>query len=134
VLVDIGNRCAEEFKRWIPDPFVFAMLLTVLTAATAMVWVGSSPTEVVTAWYEGFWMLLAFGMQMVLILVTGYAIALSPPVTHLIDRLAARISRPGVVYLAVVAVGGMRWDWGSRNKCRCSSRQAWHGLWHNKQR
>jgi len=115
VLVQIGNRCAEEFKRWMPDPFVFAMILTLLTAAMAMVWVGSSPAEVVTGWYDGFWMLLEFGMQMVLILVTGYAIALSPPVTHLIDKLAVRISRPGVVYLSVVAVGGLlvlvSWGW-----------------------
>ncbi len=51
--------------------------------------------EVLTGWYDGFWMLLEFGMQMVLILATGYAIALSAPVARLIDRLALRITRPG---------------------------------------
>jgi len=115
VLVEIGNRCAAGFKRWIPDPFVFAMLLTLLTAAMAMVWVGSSPAEILTGWYEGFWMLLEFGMQMVLIIATGYAIALSPLVARLIDRLALKITRPRSVYLTVLVAGSVldlvSWGW-----------------------
>ena len=115
MLARLGSWCAEEFKRWLPDPFVFAILLTIVTALTAVVWVGASPIEVISGWYDGLWMLLAFGMQMVLILVTGYAIALSAPVAHLIDRLAARITRPGTVYLCVLVAGGLlvliSWGW-----------------------
>jgi short-chain fatty acids transporter len=102
-------------RRWLPDPFVFAVLLTVITGAAASVWVGAGPTEVLTGWYEGFWMLLEFGMQMVLILVTGYAIALSSPVARLIDRLALRVARPTPVYLTVLVGGGLlclvSWGW-----------------------
>jgi short-chain fatty acids transporter len=107
-------RSAEVFKKWLPDPFVFAVLLTVITAAAAMVWVGASPAQVVTGWYNGFWMLLEFGMQMVLIIATGYAIALSPLVARFIDKLALKISRPSTVYLAVL-IGGFLLDlvsWG----------------------
>jgi short-chain fatty acids transporter len=115
MLARIGSWCAEEFKRWLPDPFVFAILLTIATALAAMVWVGASPIEVVSGWYDGLWMLLAFGMQMVLILVTGYAIALSAPVARLIDRLAGGITRPGTVYLSVLVAGGLlvlvSWGW-----------------------
>jgi short-chain fatty acids transporter len=111
----IGSWCAEEFKQWLPDPFVFAILLTIVTALAAVVWVGASPIEVISGWYDGLWMLLAFGMQMVLILVTGYAIALSAPVADLIDRLAAQITRPGTVYLSVLVAGGLlvlvSWGW-----------------------
>jgi short-chain fatty acids transporter len=99
----------------LPDPFVFAVLLTIITGVTAMLWVGASPAEVLTGWYEGFWMLLEFGMQMVLILATGYAIALSPPVANLIDKLALKITRPNTVYLAVLIGGGfltlVSWGW-----------------------
>jgi short-chain fatty acids transporter len=115
MLARIGNVCAESFKRWLPDPFVFAILLTIMTAATAMVWVRATPLEVVSAWYDGFWILLEFGMQMVLILATGFAIALSAPVAHLIDRLARRLTRPGPVYLTVLLAGGLlvlvSWGW-----------------------
>jgi short-chain fatty acids transporter len=91
------------------------VLLTVITAVTSMLWVGAGPVEIVTGWYEGFWSLLEFGMQMVLILATGYAIALSPAVARLIDRLALRINRPGTVYLCVLVVGALlnlvSWGW-----------------------
>jgi short-chain fatty acids transporter len=106
---------ADLVKRWLPDPFVFAVLLTIITAVTAMLWVGAGPVEVLTGWYDGIWMLLEFGMQIVLILATGYAIALSPPVARLIDRLALAISRPGQVYLIVLFGGGLlvlvSWGW-----------------------
>jgi len=114
VLVRISKLSADLVRQWLPDPFVFAVLLTVITAAVAMVWVGASPAQVITGWYNGFWMLLEFGMQMVLIISTGYAIALSPLVARLIDRLATKITRPGSVYLTVL-VGGFLLDlvsWG----------------------
>ena len=115
MLARVGSFCAEEFKRWLPDPFVFAILLTIATAVTAMVWVKATPVEVVSAWYDGFWILLEFGMQMVLILVTGFAIALSPAVAHLIDKLATKLTRPGSVYLSVLIGGGVlvlvSWGW-----------------------
>tara|TARA_B100000508_G_C11434680_1_gene265392 strand:- start:46 stop:1257 length:1212 start_codon:yes stop_codon:yes gene_type:complete len=43
-------------------------------------------------WYEGFWNLLAFTMQMVLILVTGHALATAPAVKRWIQRLASQPS------------------------------------------
>ena len=43
------------------------------------------------------------------------AIALSPPVARLIDRLALRITRPGQVYLTVLVAGELlnlvSWGW-----------------------
>jgi len=115
VLVRLAQLSTEFIRRWLPDPFVFAVLLTVITGLTAMLWVGASPAELLTGWYQGFWMLLEFGMQMVLILTTGYAIALSPPVARLIDHLALKITRPAQVYLAVLVAGGLlnlvSWGW-----------------------
>jgi short-chain fatty acids transporter len=115
VLTRIATQSAEIFRRWLPDPFVFAVLLTIMTATGAMVWVDAGPLDILTGWYDGFWMLLEFGMQIVLILATGYAIALSGPVARLIDRLAARIARPATVYLTVLVAGGLlnlvSWGW-----------------------
>jgi len=111
----IGSLCVEGVRRWLPDPLVFALLLTIATGATAVLWVDATPIDVITGWYDGFWMLLEFGMQMVLILATGYAIALSAPVTRLIDRFAAAITNPGQVYLVVLIGGGLlvfvSWGW-----------------------
>ena len=115
MLARLGNVCAESFKRWLPDPFVFAIVLTIISATAAMIGVGSTLSEVAFAWYDGFWMLLEFGMQMVLILATGYAIALSGPVASAIDKLAGRLTKPGPVYLTVLVLGGLlvlvSWGW-----------------------
>ena len=39
-------------------------------------------------WGNGFWNLLAFTMQMSLILVTGHALARAPAINRLLDRMA----------------------------------------------
>ena len=44
-------------------------------------------------------------MQIALIIVTGFSIALSPQVGRLIDAIARRISTPSQVYFLVVAIG-----------------------------
>ena len=74
----LGQFFAERFRRWLPDSFIFAILLTFLATLLAMIFVGSTPYVVVQSWWKGFWNLLAFAMQMVLILATGYALAISP--------------------------------------------------------
>ncbi len=54
-------------------------------------------------------------MQMVLILVTGYSIALAPIVSKVIDKLAAIAKTPGAVYVSVMVIGGLftliSWGW-----------------------
>jgi hypothetical protein len=55
---------------------------------------GYGPAEVTRwlfkdCWYKGFWGLLAFAMQMCLILVTGYAIAYHPLIYRGLSRLAS---------------------------------------------
>jgi len=39
-------------------------------------------------WYKGFWELLTFAMQMVLILVTGHALASTPAMKKILRRIA----------------------------------------------
>jgi short-chain fatty acids transporter len=90
-------------------------LLTFLAAILAMVFVHVEPFSVVKAWYKGFWTLLSFAMQMILILVAGYAIAISPPASRLIDWLATKIKTPIMVYGTVTLVGCIftliSWGW-----------------------
>jgi short-chain fatty acids transporter len=115
MLRNIGSILSTRLQRWIPEPFVFALILTLLVALMALVFTDAGINKVIDDWYRGFWLLLDFGMQMVLILATGYAIALSPPISRLIDRLAGMAGTPGAVYVLVVIVGGLfglvSWSW-----------------------
>lgn len=115
MLGQIGNFFAERFKRWLPDSFIFALILTLVATVWALFAVDVGPVKIAEAWYKGFWSLLGFSMQMVLILVTGYAIAISPIATRFIDWLAARINKPVAVYATIVVAGQIfsliSWGW-----------------------
>ncbi|GLR19615.1 short-chain fatty acid transporter [Portibacter lacus] len=111
----LGAKFTEIFKKYMPDAFVFALVLTIIVGGIAVVWTESTIMQVIQAWYKGFWMLLEFSMQMILILVTGYCIALSPIVKKLINKLTQFIYTPKQVYPFILIVGMMlsaiSWGW-----------------------
>ncbi|MBN2539294.1 MAG: short-chain fatty acid transporter, partial [Deltaproteobacteria bacterium] len=115
MLATTGRFFADKFRRLLPDSFLFAILLTFLAAILAFVFVNAKPFGIVQAWYKGFWSLLAFAMQMVLILVTGYALAISPPISKFLDWLATKVKSPVAVYATVGIVGCIcsmiSWGW-----------------------
>ena len=115
MLDDLGEKLTEKFKNYMPDAFVFALALTLITGIGAFVWARASLMDILQAWYTGFWMLLEFGMQMVLILVTGYSIAISPFAKGQIGRLTKYIQTPKQVYPFILLVGMtlalVSWGW-----------------------
>lgn len=97
-----------------PDPFIFALLLTLLTLLLGFILTPSSPFDMIDYWMSGFWDLLTFGMQMVLILVTGGVLAQSPPVKRIIDRLAKLPKNTGgaIVLVSLTAMIAALINWG----------------------
>ena len=73
-----GEAIADRVERWMPSPFLFAILLTYVAAIAAIISEGVSVPEIARSWYGGFWSLLQFAMQMVIILVTGCVVAYHP--------------------------------------------------------
>ncbi|QGZ33596.1 short-chain fatty acid transporter [Stappia indica] len=100
--------------RYLPDPFIFVLLLTIVAAAAAMLFEGAGPMAVVQMWGDGFWGLLSFSMQMLLILVTGYILASSPPVKKFLALLAGLAGSPGsaIVLVSVVSLIASWVNWG----------------------
>ncbi|MDP7004838.1 MAG: TIGR00366 family protein [Phycisphaerales bacterium] len=91
----LGQGISKCVERIVPDPFVIAILLTIITAIIALILGDFENENRVTAlldsWRDGkggIWKLLAFSMQMCLVLVTGYALATTKLVRLLIDSLA----------------------------------------------
>ncbi|QKY19512.1 short-chain fatty acid transporter [Halolamina sp. CBA1230] len=105
----IGFRMSEIVERWMPSPFVFAILLTYIVFVAGLV-NGSSPVDLLQYWYDGFWAFLAFSMQMVLILMTGFVIAYHPRVNSLLQRLA-RVPATGAQAAAFVGLISMSLAW-----------------------
>lgn len=62
-------------QRYLPEPFVFAIILTFAAFICAMPVCKQNPLDVLVNWGNGVWGLLAFSMQMALVLVCGSALA-----------------------------------------------------------
>lgn len=84
----IGNRMAGWANKWVPDVYVITVLLTILVALFGVIFAKQTPFQMVTYWGDGFFNLLTFGMQMVMILIMGHAVASSPLVSKFINALA----------------------------------------------
>ncbi|MHC4976416.1 MAG: short-chain fatty acid transporter [Planctomycetota bacterium] len=118
MLARLGERISRVFRASAPDPFVIAILLTVVTLILVLVRTPMGVGDAVGAWSgaNGLWKFLSFGMQMCLILVTGHALASSPPMERLLDGLSSLPRSPfgAVVIVCVVAttLGVINWGLG----------------------
>ncbi|WP_282344573.1 MULTISPECIES: short-chain fatty acid transporter [Pseudomonas] len=110
----ITHLSVQMVQRYLPSSFVFSALLTLFVLVLAMLGTGQSLPTMVNHWNAGFWTLLSFAMQMALIFVTGHALASAPPVSRLLDRLAALPRSPGqaIVMVTLVALIGCWLNWG----------------------
>ena len=50
--------CVRLVQRWLPEPFIFAIILTLVAAALAMPICHQTPLEVIDHWGGGVWNLL----------------------------------------------------------------------------
>ncbi len=106
----LGEAIADRVERWMPSPFLFAILLTYVAALAAFLSEGSGPVQIVRSWYGGFWALLQFAMQMVLILVTANVVAYHPRVRAGILWLT-RLPKNGRQAVVLVGIGSMLTGW-----------------------
>jgi short-chain fatty acids transporter len=111
----ISGFFVRVFEYAIPDPYIFAVALTLLTAVLAFVFAPHHGTgEVLGAWYKGIFDILAFALQMILILVTGYALANSRPIARVLEWIASvpRTTKGAVSLTIVVSAIACFLNWG----------------------
>jgi short-chain fatty acids transporter len=107
------SRCTALFvyifERLIPDPYVFAVILTFVGAILAFTLApNAAPKNVLSSWYGGVFQILTFAFQMVLMLVTGYSLANAPIIARWLGRIASIPQSPKsaislTVFVAMVA-------------------------------
>ncbi len=104
-----------------PSTFQIALLLSLvvyLLAVTITLPVDANflgySFEVLVFWKTGFWELLEFTMQMILILVLGHTLAMSKPVNYLLDKIASTATNnsQAVLMTGMGAVAGGYINWG----------------------
>ncbi|MGO3152742.1 MAG: short-chain fatty acid transporter [Galactobacter sp.] len=116
ILDSVASFFTKLMDKYLPDPFVFAIGLTLLTFILAVTVQHSNPLDSVLDWGNGFWNLLAFTTQMAVILAAGYVLANSPVVDRLLDKIVANISKPKTAIIVATLVGGigsyLNWGFG----------------------
>ncbi|MBK5928419.1 short-chain fatty acid transporter [Rhodobaculum claviforme] len=114
MLRTLSRPAVALMDRFLPDPFIFVLILTLVSAAAAIVFEGTGPLQVIEIWGDGFWGLLTFSMQMLLVLVTGFILASSPPVRRALAALAGLAKSPGgaIVLVTVVSLVASWVNWG----------------------
>ena len=112
----VAGFFTELMRRYLPDPFVFAIGLTLLTMVMAMLVEGQAAHAVIMNWGKGFWNLLSFTTQMAVILAMGYVLATAPLVDRFLNSIVARVHTPRGAIIVATLVGGigsyLNWGFG----------------------
>ncbi len=91
-------------ERWLPDPYVLVVILTLITFVAGLL-IGNTPMQMIDHWGSGFWNLLSFTMQMVLILVTGWVLATTALFRRILEAAARLMHTPGQAIVGVTLIG-----------------------------
>jgi len=110
----IIKGCVNFMQKYLPEPFIFAIILTFVAIAIAMPVCHQSIIEVVSNWGSGVWNLLGFSMQMALVLVTGATLAAAPAIKKGISKLASLPKTPAGAIALVTGISAVAcWlNWG----------------------
>ncbi len=114
IIAQSGKKMSDWSERNMPNPYLFAVILTFISYIMGWILTENGPMDMIVHWYTGFWKYLTFAMQMVLILVTGHALAIAPGIHPFLQRLA-RIPKTGgqaVLMTAYVATTVTYFHWG----------------------
>ena len=112
VMQSLTALCLRYVERLMPDPYLFAVILTLIVAGLVAVLVERRPPSgMLKAWYGGVWgsqNIFTFAFQMMLILVTGYTLAEAAVLKRAIVRVAGTAEQPGAGGAALL-----------HRQCRC---------------
>ncbi|REJ09014.1 short-chain fatty acid transporter [Halobacillus trueperi] len=92
---------AKITEKWLPDAFVFAVILTTIAFISGVFLTDSSPFDMVLHWGDGFWALLTFTAQIITTFVMSYALALTKPVSNMLEKAAGLCKTPTSAILVV---------------------------------
>lgn len=108
------NACVNIVQKYLPDAFIFCIVLTIIVFSAAIPVSKMNLLEVANAWGESMWSLLGFSMQMALVLVLGTALATAPPVKKAINAAAEVPKSPtsAIIFITVVSMIACWLNWG----------------------
>ena len=102
-------RFSQKFQfaadRIIPDSLVFCLILTFIVYIAALIFTDRGPIQLCLDWFNHAWDMLAFSMQMSMMVVVCAACAKSRPVNKAMGALARALHNP-VIAIVVFMIWG----------------------------
>ncbi|OXY82383.1 short-chain fatty acid transporter [Oceanimonas doudoroffii] len=110
----VTNFSVRMVQRYLPSAFVLAVMITALVFVLGMGVTSQSPMAMAGYWGDGFANLFKFGMQMVLVLITGYVLALTQVVQTMLTGLTKHASTPRQALVLTIVVSFVCYylNWG----------------------
>ena len=109
-----ANFFDRLMRKYTPDPFILALILSAIMFISGVLFTDASPKDMTLYWGDGFWKLIPFTMQMVMIFIGGYVLASTPIVRDSLKKLAKRITSPSqaILIISIVSCVGCFLNWG----------------------
>lgn len=109
-----AKRMRVGVDRYLPDAFIFVIILTLIVWIVGMIVTGTGPLDMLMSWYGGFSTFLAFSMQMCAIMVLGYGLAQSSALQKLLQWATRFGTTPKTaVATLMITVFVLSWlNWG----------------------
>jgi short-chain fatty acids transporter len=103
-------------RHYLPDAYLFAILLTFLASILSLIFTDAGLIKLIREWGNGVYGIVAFAMQMVLILITGHALALTPAINRFLKWVAGAGTTPvraGMIVSLIAAIcSWINWGFG----------------------
>ncbi len=108
------NFFVSLVQKYLPDAFLFAIFLSIVTLILGVVFTGQSLMAMIDHWGNGVWALLAFSMQMTLVLVTGHALASSNLIKKGLKNMTKPANTPeqAIFWVSLVSAIACWLNWG----------------------
>lgn len=109
-LIRLSTRMME---RYLPDAYIFVILLSLLVFALSSL-TNKAPLNVVDFFGNGFWGLMAFTVQMTMVLLCGSVMAKSPLFKRILTTLAKKPRSAGsaIVMVSTLTIIACWINWG----------------------
>jgi len=114
MLQKLASASTRWSTRWVPDAWVIAVILTIVAYLLGLIFTKATAFQLIQNWGSGFWTLLSFGMQMALVIMTGYILATTPFFSKLLNGLAGlpKSNKASIAMMALVSMGLAWINWG----------------------
>ena len=105
MLWKISKKFQFAAERFIPDSFVFCVILTLLAFMAGRGLTPTGPLKIIRGWYDGLWSMIAFAFQMSFMVICCGAAAKAPLVERFLSRVAKIPQSPAAAMFLLLIFG-----------------------------